>query len=161
MKTTVYTTLLLILSLAFMGCPYESEVPITKPTTPIKKEYLGVWNSKDEVYHSYTVTEASPTEYRILQKNLLGETRQFKAHLSEIRGGVFLNLHCDSLNIYYLYRLQIDAPDKIVFIPIDPTIPEHYKNSEDLRHYVEKNMNLQSFYNAMDQILFERSPAKP
>lgn len=156
MKKLFQSVSLFVVALGLMGCPYESHVPITRPNIPVRKDLLGHWSSKDEVYHQYTVTKASEYVYGILQENTLGDKRKFKGHVSEIKGGIFMNLHCDSLDVYYLYRIQMDAPTRLVFIPIEPATPRQFHHSESLQEYVEKNMNLKSFYNEGEKLLFEK-----
>lgn len=156
MKKIGQSIILFVLSLSFMGCPYQSEVPITQPTFPVKKEYLGKWMSKDEIYNSYTVSKAGTSSYSIIQENTLGEQRQYTAHVSELKGGaLFLNLHCDSSDIYYFYRIQIDAPTRLVLVPVAPSLSEYFISSASLRTFMEKNLSFQKFYDDENKARYE------
>lgn len=159
MRKLSFLSLLAICSLGLFGCPYESQVPISKPYIPVENDLLGKWTSNDEVYNSYTVTKASATEYRIVQKNI-SKVSTYKGHLSEIRGNVFMNVYSDSTKVYYLYKIKLDpAGDKLTLIPVSDNVPEHFGSIDGLRHYLEKNMNFQSFYNEKDKADYKKAEA--
>ncbi len=149
-------------SLGLFGCPYESHVPISKPSIPVDTRLLGKWGSKDEVYNSYTVTRASETEYHILQRNTIGNTARFKGFLSEVKGQTFMNLYSDSTKTYYLYKMKIEpAADKFTLVPLSEQLSEHFGSSEGLRSYLERNMNFKSFYNEEDKSEFQKEGGQP
>ncbi len=149
-------SLLVFCSLALLGCPYESQVPISHPSIPVDTRLLGKWESKDEVYNSYTVSKASPTEYHIVQHNI-SNTSYYKGHLSEVRGSLFMNLYSDSTRSYYLYRVRLDSSgNKFLLIPVSRDLPDHFGSVDGLRNYVEKNMNFQSFYNDKEKAEYEK-----
>ncbi len=155
MKIFASLGLLLVFCLCLMGCPYESSVPISKPTFPVEKKFLGRWESPDEVYNHYTVTEASPTQYDIVQVNTMGDVARYSAFISEVRAIMFLNVFSDSSKKYFLYRIDIDSSGKSFELkPLSKELPEHFSNSEQLRNFILKNMNLISFYAEEDKAVF-------
>jgi hypothetical protein len=87
MRKLIYLSVLSVFCLGLFGCPYESQVPISHPSIHVDTRLLGHWNSKDEVYNSYNVSQASATEYNIVQKNITGIYR-FKGFLSEVKGSL-------------------------------------------------------------------------
>lgn len=162
MKKLLQFSLVAFCCLGLFGCPYESQVPISKPSIPVDARLLGKWSSKDEVYNTYTVTKASATEYKILQQNI-SKTAHYTGYLSEVKGNTFMNLYSDSTRTYFLYRVKIDAAgNKFSLLPLAENLPEHFGSMDGLRSYLEKNMNFQSLYNETDKAEFEKtSPAHP
>lgn len=159
MKKLLQGSLLILCSIGLFGCPYESEVPISKPSIPVNKTMLGKWSSKDEVYNTYTVTQASPTEYNIVQVNSVGDTKHFKGFLSQVKGNMFMNVYSDSTKAYFLYKVVIDAADKFTLIPFSDEIPQKFTSSIELFDFVGKNMNLRSMYKIEDKADFQLESA--
>lgn len=161
MRRIFQFTIVAFFSLGLFGCPYESQIPISKPSIPVDTRLLGKWTSKDEVYNTYTVSKASETEYKILQKNI-ASTSKFIGYLSQLKGNTFINLFSDSTQTFYLYRIIFDQPDKFSLIPVANNLPAHFGSMEALKDYFEKNMNFQSFYNESDKAEFVKDqPNKP
>jgi len=161
MKKLIHFSLLVVCCLGLFGCPYESHVPISKPSIPVDTRFIGEWSSKDEVYNTYTVTKASETEYKIIQRNI-SNTAKFKGYLTEIKGNMFMNLYSDSTKTYYLYRVKMDEEaNRFLFTPLSPDLPDHFGSMDGLRTYVEKNMNLKSFYNEDDQVEYQKVSDNP
>ncbi|MBS1782248.1 MAG: hypothetical protein JSS78_04215 [Bacteroidetes bacterium] len=158
MNKVIYLVALMIISIGLGGCPYESAVPISSAAIPVDPRFLGKWNSKDEVYNNYQITQSSPTQYHVVQKNI-SQTAQFTAFLSEVKGALFMNLYSDSTKAYYLFRIKPDTSgNKFTLTPIAAELPEHFNSSEALKSFVEKNMNLQSFYDETDRAEYEKIP---
>jgi hypothetical protein len=144
------------LCLGLFGCPYESQVPIGLPTNPVDTRLLGTWNSKDEVYNTYTVSKASETEYTVIQKNI-SNTAKFTGYLTEIKGTPFMNLYSDSTGTYYLYRVKMDASaTRFSLTPLAQNLPDHFGSIDGLRNYVEKNMNFKTLYDEGERTDFEK-----
>jgi len=156
MRKVKFLSLLIICCLGLFGCPYESQVPISRPEIPVDNKFLGKWSSKDEVYNTYTVTKASHVEYHIVQQNI-SNTTLYKGHLSEVKGSFFMNLFSDSTKSYYLYKVKMDsAGSRFTLTPIAENLPDHFGSIDGLKNYVEKNMNFQSFYNESDRIEYQK-----
>ncbi|HRO44199.1 MAG TPA: hypothetical protein PL009_15300 [Flavipsychrobacter sp.] len=156
MRKLHFISLLLFGCLGLLGCPYESQVPISHPTIPVDARLLGNWSCKDESYNSYTVTKASSNEYHIVQHNI-SNTSRYKGHLSEVKGAMFMNLFSDSTKAYYLYKVKMDsAGSRFTLIPISEKLSDHFGSVDGLRNYVEKNMNFQSFYSEQDKLEYEK-----
>jgi hypothetical protein len=151
MKNLMQLSLAVVCCLVLMGCPYESQVPISKPTIPVDSRLLGSWSSNDEVYNSYIVTRASEAEYHILQHNIAGTSR-FRGHLTEVKNAIFMNLYSDSTKNYYLYRVSLTPDgDRLTLLPVSKDLPHHFGSMDGLRNYIEKNYSFQSFYNEADK----------
>lgn len=124
---------------------------------PVDTRLLGKWNSDQEAYNDYTVSQATALEYRIIQKNISNTTR-FTGFLSEVKGSLFMNVYSDSTRTYYLYRVRTDSTgSRFTLTPVADNLPDHFGSIDALRNYVEKNMNLKSFYNEADQAEFYKS----
>lgn len=157
MKKILPVILVAFSSLMLFGCPYESQVPVGKPEVPVDNRFVGKWLSDAESYNQYTVSIKSPVEYAILQKNTAG-TSKFTGYLSDVKNAMFMNLYSDSTRSYYIYRINFDAAgNKFTLMPVADNLPEHFGSSEALRSYVEKHMNLQSFYNNDDKADFYKA----
>ena len=157
MKKLLPLCLLALCSVAMMGCPYESHVPIDGGE-PVDKRFVGNWSSEDETYNKYTVSPKSATEYSILQKTVTGSTAKFTGSLCDVKGATFMNLYSDSTKTYYIYRIKFDPTGtKFTLMPVVESLNQHFSSSVALRSFVEKNLNLQSFYNNDDKEEFYKS----
>lgn len=157
MKKLIQLSLLAVCCLGLFGCPYESQVPITTASIPVDVRMFGKWTCNDEVYNTYVVSKASETEYHILQQNL-SNTTKFKGFLSEVKGHTFMNLYSDSLRVFYLYKVKLDAAgNRLTLLPLKKDLGDHFGSSEGLRAYVEKNANFQSFYDKSEESEFQRA----
>ena len=156
MRKNLLLSLLAVFCLGLFGCPYESQVPISKPTIPVDQRLLGSWSSKDEVYNTYTVSRASATEYQILQENITG-VQKFRGFLSEVKSTMFMNLYSDSTRSYFIYRVKLDpAASRMTLIPLNRNLPEHFGSMDGLRTYLEKNLSFQSMYNEREKADFQK-----
>lgn len=147
MKKLLQSGVLAVCCLMLYGCPYESDVPISQPSVPVNENLLGQWVSEAESYNEYFVSKVDRMHYKVLQRSITGHTAHYKAHLSEIRGVTFLNLYSDSTNTYYLYRINLNtSEDKFSILAVSNKVGEQFNSSPSLYKFVEKNMNLRSFY---------------
>jgi len=159
MKKLLQSVAVCLCCLLLYGCPYESHVPIDVPKIPVEEKLLGQWVTDAESYNEYFITKAGSTQYRVQQRSITGDTSWYLAHLSEVKGVTFLNLYSDSTGTYYLYRINLNtAAAKCSLIPVSVAISERFSTSAALRRYVEKHMNLRSFYNDSDAEEFVKLP---
>ena len=156
--------LLPVLSIILWGCPYESKIPLSKPTEKIDRNLLGKWESEDEVYNSYTISPANQYEYNIVRKTTTGETHKYRGFISMIRGGYFLNAFSDSTKTYHLYRLKIDSTNnEVTVMPFSKELSKRFNDfprsnpndTQALNDFVWRNMNLRDFYNVEEQSVFK------
>lgn len=122
---------------------------------------FGKWTSKDEVYNTYTVSQASATEYNIVQVNSIGDVTHYKGFLSQVKGAMFMNVYSDSTKAYFLYKVVIDGADKFTLIPFSDEIKERFTNSAALQDFVGRNMNLRSLYKLEDKADFQQTATAP
>lgn len=165
MKRYIVLILLPLISIILWGCPYESKIPLSKPSEKIDRSLLGRWESEDEVYNSYTISPVNQYEYNIVQKTSVGETHKYKGFISKIRGGTFLNAYSDSLKTYFLYRLKIDtATNEVTLMPFSKDLRNRFKDfpiqnpndTQALNDFVWRSMNLRDFYDVEDQAVYKQ-----
>ncbi len=149
MKKSLQSGILALCSLMLYGCPYESTVPVSQPSIAVEEQLLGQWVSEAESYNEYFISKADKMHYKVLQRAITGHTADYLGHLSEVKGITFLNLYSDSTQTYYLYRINLNAAEaQFTLMPVSSKLTEHFSNSAALRNFVEKNMNLRSFYDS-------------
>lgn len=162
MKGFLGISLIAMFSLLLMGCPYESTVPIGEPSIPIENRFLGVWVSADEVYHEYIIYRISDMEYGIAQTDLVGGRREYRAFMSQIKNVSFLNVYSDSLRTYFLYRVDPTGNgDMLTLRPVSSQLPDHFGSPAGLRTFVERSMNLRSFYDERESSVFTKKGDVP
>ncbi len=147
MKKLLQSGILALCCLMLYGCPYESAVPISPPSNSVEENLLGQWVSEAESYNEYFVSKGGNMQYKVLQRSITGHTAEYVAHLSDVKGVTFLNLYSDSTQTYYIYRINLNtSAAKFSLIPVSNKLNEQFSNSAALRKFIEKNMNLRSFY---------------
>jgi hypothetical protein len=157
-------TLLPLLSLLLMGCPYDSKIPLSNPEQNINKQFLGTWESEDEVYNTYTISPLSARQYSIVQKTMTGDIHKYIGFISVIRGALFLNAYSDSTKTYFLYRLKFDAEgNEMKVMPFAKNLPEKFEDfpkkltdTQALNNFVWRNMNLRGFYDIDEQATYKK-----
>ncbi len=152
MKNTIRFLVLICCSVFLFGCPYSSEVPISRPTAPQDASLLGKWVSKSGDEDIYTVTREG-NEYKIEKKSKSGETETYKGFISEIKGTKFFNVYDtkDAAISYSLYKMDISQANIIVLNGLSENIQEKFTTSAELKAFVEKYMGLSFFFDKEDE----------
>jgi hypothetical protein len=160
MKTLSIIALFGTLSLVFMGCPYESKLPIDSADKgKIDKDLVGNWEEKGDEDYIWKC-EVDGNQYRITKKsveNPSAEPTVYIGFLSEVGGAQFLNIYeqdFDSDKSYMLYRLDKKSEDRVKFRAVTDNVTDEFNTSEDLKAFVKKNMDLTFFYNKDDEKTF-------
>ncbi len=149
MKNLLQSGILALCCLMLYGCPYESTVPVSQPSIAVEEHLLGQWVSEAESYNEYFVSKADKMHYKVIQRAITGHTADYLAHLSEVKGVTFLNLYSDSTQTYYLYRINLNTAEaRFSLIPVSNKLNEQFSTAASLRQFIEKNMNLRSFYDS-------------
>lgn len=160
MKTLSVIALFGTLSMVFMGCPYESKLPLdaadkSKPD----KDLVGKWEEKDDEDYSWKC-EMDGNQYRITKKSLEdseSEPTVYVGWLTDVGGTQFLNVYeqdYSSDKSFMLYRFEKKSEDRVKFKAVTDNITEEFTTSEDLKAFVKKNMELTFFYNKDDEKTF-------
>ncbi len=163
MKKTLLWSLLVVVGLMFMGCPYHSDVAIdTTPSVKIDTKLLGKWQKRSSDEDTYVVTQKDANTYEILDKEKTpsegSEPKKYIAFISNVGGAKFLNLYenksGDDSKSYYFYKLEIsDETDAFSLSPVTEYITETFTSSDDLKKFVQTNMGLSFFYASKDEYI--------
>jgi uncharacterized protein YdeI (YjbR/CyaY-like superfamily) len=144
-----------------MGCPYETEVPISEPTIKFPAELFGKWepkSSSDEIITikrktdyivSISKTKKEPTED--------DKPEEYEAFLSEVDALKFLNIselsEQGSGAKYYLYKIEVsENGSRITLNAVTENIDEQFSSSAELKAFIQKNMHLSFFYEKEEEI---------
>ena len=150
MKNLIVAMSMLSIGILFTGCPYESTVPIDKPSMAINLKFLGTW--EDTTHHdTYTVSKQDEFSYSIKQiNNEPEENKKYIAYASQINGIDFLNVwDTESKNPvrkYSFYKMDIKSPGSINLLEITENIDEEFTSSDDLKKFIGLNMHNSYFF---------------
>jgi hypothetical protein len=165
MKSVKFAALFGALSLVFMGCPYESKVPIDDASNAKPdKMFVGKFDEKGEEKYLYTV-KLEDNMYYVTKHNNEDATAtdtKYKGFLSDVGGVQFLNIRelsdYESSDVkYYLYRVEKKGEDRFKLRAVTDNITEEFATSADLKAYIKKNMEISFFYNKDDEKTFYKN----
>jgi hypothetical protein len=152
MKKPVFYLCLLGFSLIFMGCPYESMVPIDQPNVKVEKANLGSWkNVATESSYEYVVTQDGDYVYEIEEITFGSEgsentSKFYKGHISDVNGQKFMNLKGQEKDdSYMLFKVDMNGSE-VVFSDVTPHIQETFSRSSDLKTFIAEHMHLSFFF---------------
>ncbi len=153
MKKLLSILCLLACSILFVGCPYDSEVPIDKPSVKINAKLLGTWEARSNQDESYKITKKDDFTYSIEKSNKKSkekDTQKYLAYTSMVSGGTFLNLWENSSDVssikYYLYKMEMTGDAMITLAEITENVDEHFTTSEELKKFIGDNMKNSYFF---------------
>ena len=144
-----------------MGCPYETEVPISDPSVKFPADLLGKWepqSSSDEI-----ITIKKKTDYIVSISKTKKEPKEddkpeeYEAYISEVDAVKFLNIsevdEQGSDAKYYLYKIEVSANNSLITLnAVTENIDEQFNSSAELKAFIQKNMRLSFFYEKEDEI---------
>lgn len=144
-----------------MGCPYETEVPISEPNVTFPAELLGKWqpvNSSEDIMtikkktdHVVSITKTKK------QPGPDDNPEEFEAYISQVGAITFLNISEVEEDVsdgkYYLYRMEVHANgSRITLSAVSENIDEQFNTSAELKAFIEKSMHLSFFYEREDEM---------
>ncbi len=157
MKSAKLAVLFGALSLIFMGCPYESKVPVDDASNAKgDKAFVGSWDEKGEESYLWTV-KLDGNQYRIEKKNVKdgGEPTVYIGFLSDVAGTPFLNVYEQSYDSgdrkYYIYKVEKKGEERFKLYAVTDNITEEFATSAELKAFIKKNMELSFFWNKDDE----------
>jgi hypothetical protein len=161
MKSAKFVALFGALSLVFMGCPYESKLPLdpAEKGKKLDQDFVGKWEEKGDDSYSWKCS-IDGNQYRIEKKSTEdseSEPTTYIGWLSDVSGSTFLNVYendYSSDRTYYFYRVEKKSEDRIKFKAVTDNVTEEFTTSEDLKAFIKKNMELSFFYNKDDEKTF-------
>jgi hypothetical protein len=164
MKSAKFAALFGALSLMFMGCPYESKVPIDDPSNAkADKELVGKWEEKGSDDYSWK-SELDGNMYRIEKVNIKegGDPTIYKGFLSDVGGTPFLNVYevdeySSTDKKYYLYLVEKKGEERVKLKAVTDNITEEFTSSTELKAFIKKNMGISFFFNKDDEKTFYKN----
>lgn len=161
MKRIVHLIAVISASFLLMACPYESEVPIDKPSVKFPVTLFGKWepkSSNDDVLtiqrkNDFVVTitktkkDAKPDE----------SVDKYEAFISEVGNVKFLNVselsQYSSGEKYYLYKMEVSpSGSRITLSSVTENIDEKFSSSAELKAFIQKNMQLSFFFEKDEEV---------
>jgi len=149
---------LIILAFAVIiitGCPYASKVPIDQPSVKVQKELIGKWvkagDQTKENPEFFVISPIGDVKYNIVKNEYNTYDSAYKetiyiSHISKVGNLEFMNMQQDGKGDYYLYRIDLGQGEFTLYELTD-NIDEKFNTSEELKAFIQKNMNLSFFYN--------------
>jgi hypothetical protein len=163
MKSAKFVALFGALSLVFMGCPYESKIPLdSADKSKPDKSLVGKWEEKGSDSYEWTC-EMDGNQYRIVKKSTEdseSEPTVYIGHLTDVSGSPFMNVYEKDSDekSYYIYRMEKKGEgDRIKFKAMTDNVTEEFTSSEEFKAFVKKNMELSFFYNKDDEKTFYKN----
>lgn len=157
---SISITLIAAATFLFMGCPYESKIPLdTADKSKPDKDLVGKWEEKGS--DSYTwKCQMDGNQYRIEKKSVDDDDDEptvYIGWLTDVGGSPFLNVYehdYSSDREYMIYRMEKKNEDRIKFKALTDNITENFTTSDDFKAFVKKHMELSFFYNKDDEKTF-------
>lgn len=164
MKSVKFLALFGALSLVFMGCPYESKIPLdTADKSKPDKALVGKWEEKGSDEYEWKCS-MDGNQYRIEKKSLEGEESEptvYIGWLTEVGGSMFMNVYeqdYDTEKAYWIYRMEKKGEgDRVKFKAVTDNITEEFATSDEFKTFVKKHMDLTFFYNKDDEKTFYKN----
>ncbi|MCU0435333.1 MAG: hypothetical protein MUC87_17890 [Bacteroidia bacterium] len=151
MKAFKFIALVGALSLTFMGCPYESKVPVDDASNAKTSKALeGVYEERSSEDYTYVI-KADGNQYRITKKKKSGEDEPtvYIGFVSKVGSGEYLNIReegSSSDTKYYIYKVDTKSEGRIKLKGVTDNITEEFATSAELRAFIQKYENLSFFF---------------
>lgn len=151
MKALKFITLIGALSLTFMGCPYESKVPVDDASNAkSRKDLEGTYEERSSEDYTYVI-KTDGNQYRITKKKKTGEDEPtvYMGFVSKVGTSEYLNVReegSSSDTKYYIYKLDTKSEGRIKLKGVTDNITEEFATSAELRAFIQKYENLSFFF---------------
>jgi len=160
MKAPIAVLCMTTVSLMFMGCPYESKIPLdSAEKAKPDKALVGKWEEKSSDSYIWKC-QMDGNQYRIEKKSVDGDNEPtiYIGWLTDVGGSPFLNVYEQDYSgdkEYMIYRMEKKGDgDRIKFKAMTDNVTEQFTTSEEFKSFVKKNMELSFFYNKDDEKTF-------
>ena len=148
------------LSFVFMGCPYESKVPLdSADKSKPDKDLVGKWEEKGSDSYIWKCS-MDGNQYRIEKKSTDEEDSEptiYIGWLTDVAGSPFMNVYeqdYESEKSYMIWRMEKKSEDRLKFKAMTDNVTEEFTTGEELKAFIKKNMELSFFYNKDDEKTF-------
>ena len=153
MRKASLSFMALVLAIAFIGCPYTSDVPFDSPSMRIDNRLLGKWYTsnnpqKNASYH--IVSKKSAREYKIVEYTWNSSQKKFTEKvyggwLSKLRRNTFLTVKTNN-NKYVFNKLASVSGTTVRIDQVTDNVREKFNSPAKLKAFIMKNMHLSFFY---------------
>lgn len=156
MKNLTLLSLLAALSIFLWGCPYKSSVPLSTPSEYVNKQVFGKWIPKSQESKAdpeYYLIEMKDTfnyaveHFLFNEKDSTYEVKSYTSWTTRIDNIMFMNVQQEGQKEVTLYRLDVMGDELMVLFEVTNNIDERFKDSEKMKTFFKKHMNLSFFYN--------------
>ena len=150
----------LVVAIAFMGCPYGTDIAIDeKPVVKIIPSLIGKWEQRSSADYSYKVTKTDEFNYKIVKAKVPSADKKeetsasdrtvYFGFISDVAGDKFFNIYDSSSSpqTWYLYKVDMTEGDNMLkMASVTPNITEKFSTSAELRKFIEKYKGLSFFF---------------
>ena len=146
------------------ACPYTSSVPIGPADEEINKTLLGKWISGTDIEYEfptyYSISKADKTKYNVVEfmyssyDSTYSETA-YTMHSTTIGDNVFMNVQEKTGGDYHLHKIEV-AKNEFILHEVSDNIDEKFSSSNELKTFIEKNMNYSFFYNKGEKKYYKK-----
>jgi hypothetical protein len=139
----------------FWGCPYISDVPLSKPVEKVMPQLLGDWMPENEVANEnpsyYTIATYDSVRYAIEHFQYSDESKEYTiknyvGHTTYLDSYLFMNMMESGTKQYLMHRIDF-TPEGFKLFEVTDNIDEKFESSELMQVFFRKNMKLSFFYN--------------
>jgi len=150
---------LLVLAMFLMGCPYFSDLPLSEPIYKIADNLIGEWELSGATDGDIVIVRrtGANTMNVIKKAGSDGSETIYAAHITEIKGELFLNVkEEDDYGTYYFYKLKTDGDFKLILMPVTSYIRETFESSAAMKAFFEANAHNSYFYTTDEETYYKK-----
>jgi hypothetical protein len=161
MKRILHLIAVISASFLLTACPYESEVPIDKPSVKFPATLFGKWEPKSSSDDILTIQRKNDFVVTIIKTKKDAKpddsVDKYEAFISEVGNLKFLNVselsEYSSGTKYYLYKMEVSpSGSRITLSSVTENIDEKFSSSAELKAFVQKNMQLSFFFEKEEEV---------
>lgn len=151
------------LSLVFMGCPYESKVPVDSQVNAKGDATLeGKWLQSSDDSYKYKIT-LEGNVYTIKKSEVKGSSdpTYYQGFLSDLNGTTFANVWekeegstADAK--YWIYKFEKKGTENFKLSGMTNNVTEEFETSKELQDFITKYQGLSFFWDKGEEKKFER-----
>ncbi|MGL4598575.1 MAG: hypothetical protein ACRCYO_13750 [Bacteroidia bacterium] len=162
MKSVKMLALFGSMSLMFMGCPYESKVPVDDlSNAKVDSDCKGDYDEKGSTDYTYKVTHEG-NMYKIVKKKTTGEDEPtiYYGFTSKVDDQMYMNVYEDgdaSTRKYYIYKFEKKGEDRVKLKGVTDNITEEFASSAELKAYIKKYSEISFFFDKDEEKVFYKN----
>jgi hypothetical protein len=147
----------------FTACPYESGIPIDKPSVKVYNDLLGKWirtSDQESDNPTYYIISKIDDFWVKINKNEFNSSdstysqTNYSAYISVIGKTDFLNIQEEGQVTFYLYKFVL-SNNQLSLFELTDNIDEHFTDSEELKAFIAKYQDLSFFFNKDEEVYYK------